>query len=50
MIIVGVSWVLFWALVEAFKLEIVTAAIVTGVAFILLGLVLGERPVFEKRP
>lgn len=44
MIIVGVSWILFWALVKVFSVEVTLAAIVTGVVFILLGLVLGERP------
>lgn len=43
MIITGVAFVLFWALVEVFKVTLPLAAIVVGVAFILLGLVLGER-------
>jgi hypothetical protein len=45
MILVGASWVLFWFLVKIFSVELLTATLVTGVAFILLGLVLGERPV-----
>lgn len=44
MIVVGVSWILYWALVDAFNLEALQAALMTGIVFILLGLVLGERP------
>lgn len=44
MIEVGVSWILFWALVKVFSIEVTMAAVVTGVVFILLGLLLGERP------
>jgi len=44
MVAIGVSWVLFWALVRVFTIEVTLAAIVTGVVFILLGLLLGERP------
>lgn len=42
MLIVGVSWVLFWLLVKIFEVSLLDSALVTGVAFILLGLVLGE--------
>lgn len=48
MIVVGVSWVLFWALADVFKVEVLLAALVTGVVFVLLGLVLGERPVIKQ--
>lgn len=44
MIVVGVSWILYWALVDAFNLDSLKAALITGIVFILLGLVLGERP------
>lgn len=42
MLIVGVSWVLFWALVQVFTVKVLTAALTTGIVFILLGLILGE--------
>ena len=44
MILVGVSWVLYWLLVKVFNVDTLIAALVVGVAFILFGLVLGERP------
>lgn len=44
MIVVGVAFVVWAALVRFFALDPVVAAFVTGVAFILAGLVLGERP------
>jgi hypothetical protein len=43
MIVAGVSWVLFWTLVRVFQVELAVAALVTGLVFILLGLLLGER-------
>lgn len=48
MIAIGISWILFWALIKVFTIELTLAAIVTGIVFILLGLLLGERP-FKTR-
>lgn len=44
MIIVGSSWLLFWLLTQVFSVELLKAALATAVVFILLGLVMGERP------
>lgn len=44
MVIVGVSWLLFWLLLEVFTVAVDKAALVTAIVFILLGIVLGERP------
>lgn len=44
MIVVGVAFVVFWALLSVFSIPVAVAAATTGVAFILFGLVLGERP------
>lgn len=42
MLVCGISFILFWGLVQAFKVELLTAALVTGIIMILLGLLLGE--------
>lgn len=41
---VGVAFIVFWGLVEVFAITVTKSALVTGIVFILLGLVLGERP------
>lgn len=43
MLLVGTSWIVFWLLASVFKVELLLAALVTGIIFILLGLILGER-------
>lgn len=51
MILVGVSWVVFWLMADVFKVELLMAALVTGIMFILLGLLFGERlPDWPRRP
>jgi hypothetical protein len=44
MIAVGVAFIFFWMLVVVFKVQPDNAALVTGVVFVLVGLLLGERP------
>lgn len=44
MVVTGIAFILFWALIKVFTIELTLAAVVTGVVFILLGLLLGERP------
>lgn len=44
MVLIGISWLLFWLLVVVFALEAVKAALVVAIIFILAGLVMGERP------
>lgn len=36
--LVGVSWLLFWLLVDMFNIESLKAALVTAIVFILVGL------------
>lgn len=43
MLVVGVAFLLFAALIQFFTLTIFNAALVTGIVMILLGLLLGER-------
>lgn len=49
MFIVGVAFLLFWIIVEVFVLTIAKAALMTAVIFLILGLLMNERP-WEKRP
>lgn len=48
MVVTGIAFVLFWALVKVFTIELTLAAIVTGVVFILLGLLLEGVPSFRR--
>lgn len=41
---VGLSWLLFWLLVTVFSVAIGTAALITGLVFIVLYFVLTDRP------
>ena len=47
-LIVGVAFILWWLLVLIFKLEATTAALVTGMVFVLLGIVGGDRILTRK--
>jgi len=38
MVLIGVSWLFYWLLVDTFKVESLKAALVTGVVFILVSL------------
>lgn len=44
MILIGLSWLIFWLLVEVFTVAVIKAALVTALVFIILGLLNGERP------
>lgn len=48
MLIVGLSWFVFWLLINVFTMAIDKAALVTALIFIILGVVLEGRPVIDK--
>lgn len=51
MLIVGVSWLVFWLLLSVFTVEIVKAALVTAIIFVLLGVLVegsGKRWPWDK--
>lgn len=48
MVVIGISWILYWALIDVLAVAPLKSAIITGVVFVLLGLVLGERPWVRK--
>jgi hypothetical protein len=43
MILIGVSWFLWWFLVQVMHMDSLLAALIVAVAFILVGLVVGEK-------
>lgn len=49
MVLVGLSWLVFWLLVDVFSIEALKAALATAIIFIVLGLIWGERP-WIRRP
>lgn len=48
MLIVGISWLVFWLLADVFTVEVLKAALATGLIFVILGLLVGELPVIKK--
>lgn len=49
MVIVGISWLVDWLLVDVFDVEPLKAILSVAIIFIAVGLVLGERP-WNKHP
>lgn len=39
MIFIGLSWLMFWLLVDVFDVELIKSALVTAIVFLILGLV-----------
>ncbi len=44
MLLVGVSWLVFWLLIDVFTVAIIKAALVTAIIFLILGVLAGEHP------
>lgn len=44
MLLIGISWLVYWLLVGVFTVEAIKAALVTGIIFVILGLLIGDRP------
>lgn len=44
MVLTGLAFLVTWLEVQVFGLEVVKALLVTAIIFIVLGLVVGERP------
>lgn len=49
MISIGLAFVVFWAFIEVFALAISKAAVVTGVLFVILGLLIEGVPKFPRK-
>lgn len=50
MVLIGLSWIVWWMLVKVFVVELLKAALVVGLLYIIVGLLLGERPFIKDRP
>lgn len=50
MLVVGISWLLFWLLINVFNVVVDKAALITAIIFILAGLLLEGYPHFLRRP
>ena len=48
-ILVGVSWLFYWLLQDSFNVTSLKAALITGVVFILVGLLIGYGPRYLNR-
>lgn len=48
MLVVGLSWIVFWLLTSVFSVEVLKAALATGIIFVVLGLLVGESATFKK--
>lgn len=48
MLIVGLSWLVYWLMVDVFSVETIKAALVTGLVFIILGLLVEGVPNWKR--
>lgn len=44
MIFIGLSWLTFWLLVDVFNVEFVKSALITGIIYLVLGLLYEYGP------
>lgn len=49
-ILVGVSWLFYWVLQDTFNVVPLKAALITGIVFVLVGLLWGYGPRYFNRP
>lgn len=50
MLLIGLSWLLYWLLISVFVVEAVKAALIVAIVFILLGLLVEGAPAFKRLP
>lgn len=50
MLHIGLSWLLFWVLVNPLNVAVDVAALITGIAFVVLSFVLGDSPIVRRNP
>lgn len=48
MVLVGLSWLVCWLLVQVFSVEIVKAILTTGIIFLIVGLLYDHTPWIRK--
>lgn len=49
MLIIGLSWLLFWLLVKVFETEITKSALITAIVYLILGVMLEYGADIRKR-
>lgn len=49
MVLIGLSWLVTWLQVQVFGVDLVKALLITALIFIIVGVLVGERP-WERRP
>lgn len=50
MVVIGLAWIVFWALLEVFAIAVIKAALVTGIIFVVAGLLLEGVPSVPRKP
>ena len=50
MVLVGLAFLVDWLQVQVFNVDIVKSLLITAIIFILIGLLLGERPFVDRIP
>lgn len=48
MVLTGLAFLVVWLLVQVFAVELLHAILATAIIYIVLGLILGERPFVNK--
>lgn len=48
MVLTGLAFLVTWLEVQVFNLDIVKSLLVTAIIFIVLGLIMGERPFINR--
>lgn len=48
MVVIGLSWLVFWLLIDVFNVETLKAALATGLMFVILGLLIGNNETVKK--
>ena len=48
MLIVGISWLVFWLLIDVFNVDVLKAALINGLIFTLLALLIEGRTYWPK--
>ena len=48
MILIGLSWIVFWLMADVLKVELLLAALITGIVFVVLGILFEGAPSFRR--
>lgn len=44
MTLIGLSWIVFWMIIQVFAVELIKAALIVGIIFLVLGLLIDGIP------